>query len=264
MKKKSKNAPIKHANNLTKFWQEFGPNTYPINIDQLIEGAIQSSGYSASLETVMKPLESIEGCLLRVANSDRWNILINENIRNKRRLRFTHAHELGHFMCHRDLQDRFEDSSDTLNDFRQEIEAEANTFASWLLMPANVVRNEFDRTNWNVATLRKLGNRFECSLQASGLRFTNIASQPAAFVVSRDGMVLWATKTRSAPFMNAFCFGDELPKESEARRCFNDGDRQSDHIESGFAWNDYRRSTESQYFDTTGRGYQYTCIEFEQ
>ncbi|RED16718.1 ImmA/IrrE family metallo-endopeptidase [Parasphingopyxis lamellibrachiae] len=264
MRKKSQNRPIKHANRLTRFWQDYGPNTYPLDIDLLIEGAIQSSGYNACLETKRGSFDSFEGCLLRVAKTDRWNILINENITNQRRLRFTHAHELGHFMCHREQQNRFEDSPDTLNDFQQELEAEANTFASWLLMPANVVRDEFDRSSWTVDTLRKLGNRFECSLQASGLRFADIASKPIAFVVSRDGMILWAKKSPSAPYMKAFCSGDELPSDSEAGKLSASSSRHSDDVDSGHAWNEYRRSAESQYFDQTGRGYQYTCIEFEE
>jgi hypothetical protein len=249
---------------LTRFWQDYGPNTYPLDIDLLIEEVIQSSSYNASLKTKGGPFDSFEGCLFRVEKTDRWNILINENMANKRRLRFTHAHELGHFMCHRELQDQFEDSPDTLNDFQQEIEAEANTFASWLLMPANIVRDEFDQSSWTVDTLRKLGNRFECSLQASGLRFAEITSKPIAFVVSRDGMILWATKSRSAPYLKAFCMGDELPSGSHAAKLAASSKLYFGHFDSGYAWNEYHRSSESQYFDRTGRGYQYTCIEFEK
>ena len=50
--------------------------------------------------------------------------MLNSEIENKRRQRFTYAHELGHFMCHLRLRDRFEDSEETLNDFRDEIETE--------------------------------------------------------------------------------------------------------------------------------------------
>lgn len=53
-------------------------------------------------------------------------------------------------MCHRDRRDKFEDNDSSLEDFIDPIENEANTFASWLLIPANLlstnllkVRGEF-------------------------------------------------------------------------------------------------------------------------
>ena len=255
--------PKKEAIRLTKLWQDYGPNTYPLDVDRLIEGALQTSGYNGSLHTVRRPLDSIEGCLVRQKDTNDWLILLNDNIENARRLRFTHAHELGHFMCHRDKQDMFEDSVDSLNDFNREIELEANTFASWLLMPANIVRSEFGSADWGVKTLRDLGNRFECSLQASALRFVSISERPIAFVVSRDGMILWAKSSSKAPFMEAYRFGDELPEYSEAKRQLRDGHRSSDRVETDFAWSENKRAEETQYFDQSGLGYQYTCIEFE-
>lgn len=51
-------------------------------------------------------------------------------------------------MCHRELREKFEDGEDSLNNFRDEIETEANVFASWLLMPANLLRGEFHQTVW--------------------------------------------------------------------------------------------------------------------
>ncbi len=243
-------------------WQEFGPNTYPLDIDALIEGAIQTSGYSGFVETKMQPFESLEGCLVRVNGEDRWNILLNQNIKNGRRLRFTQAHELGHFMCHRDQQDCFEDDINTLNEFSQDIELEANIFASWLLMPADILRNEFGSADWHVQTLCDLGNRFECSLQASALRFASISQKPIAFIVSRDGIILWATKSKSAPYVKAFVFGQVLPYGSQARKMYENRMLLSDRMASKHIWSDYHDCEESQYFDESGLGYQYTCIEF--
>ena len=124
----------KEAIRLTKFWQDHGPNTYPLDIQQLIDGALDSSGFCGELKTKTKDFDSFEGCLVRTKKTEKWTILLNGQTENKRRLRFTYAHELGHFMCHRNLQDRFEDNSKTLNNFADGIEAEANSFASWLLM----------------------------------------------------------------------------------------------------------------------------------
>ena len=254
---------MKEANRLTRLWQDHGPNTYPLDISQLIDGALQNSDFSGELKTRIGRHDAFEGCLVKTENTEKWTILLNSQIENNRRQRFTYAHELGHFMCHRSLRDRFEDSEETLNDFRDEIEKEANAFASWLLMPANILRDEFSGISWNTDSLCEIGNRFECSLQASALRFVGLSSKPIAFVVSRDGMVIWGTKSKSAPFMSSFCFGDELPKDSHAFAAHPNGESCALPQGSGLPWNEYRKAQESQYFDYSGRGYQYTCIEFE-
>lgn len=258
-----KTSPNSEAIRLTQLWQEHGPNTYPLDIAGLIDGAIQRSGFRGSLKTRKRRFSSFEGCLVRAKNTDRWTILLNEKVRNKRRLRFTHAHELGHFMCHREMRDRFVDDEESLNDFHDAIETEANVFASWLLMPANLLRNEFARDRWTTDTLRKIGNRFECSLQASALRYVELSSKPTAFVVSRDGIILWACKSDTAPFMSSYCFGDPLPKGSPALTASNSGVCSGAPERSEYSWNEFQQSTETQYFDTSGHGYQYTCIEFD-
>lgn len=261
---KNDNYPMREAIRLTKLWQEHGPNTYPLDIDKLIEGAIQTSDFCGSLKTIREKFESFEGCLIRVSGEDSWNILLNEAVSNERRLRFTHAHELGHFMCHREKQNCFEDNVNSLNDFDKNIELEANIFASWLLMPANIVRSEFSKENWDTTTLCKLGIRFECSLQASALRYVDVfQDKSVAFIVSRDGIVLWGTKSKNAPYVTSLRFGDDLPEGSNAKSAWKNRSDESVLVESEGVWSKYKTATESQYFDSSGLGYQYTCIIFE-
>lgn len=261
---KTSKPPIKEANRLTRLWQDHGPNTYPLDISTLIDGALQNSDFNGELKTKTNNYDSFEGCLVKTNGANKWTILLNSKIENKRRQRFTYAHELGHFMCHRGLQDLFEDSYETLNNFKDEVENEANVFASWLLMPANLLRDEFSGIGWNTASLCKIGNRFECSLQASALRFVGASPKPIAFVVSRDGTIIWSSKSKSAPFMSAYCFGDDLPAGSHALTAHLGRDASELPHNSGTSWNEYQESSESQYFDYSGRGYQYTCIEFEK
>ncbi len=256
--------PEKEAIKFTNFWQAHGPNTYPLDISKLIDGTIQHSSFHSSLKTKLDYFDSFEGCLVKTRNTSNWTILLNKNTKNKRRLRFTYAHELGHFMCHRNLQDRFEDKDDDLNNFNSKIETEANIFASWILMPNNLLRDEFSQASWNTDILCNIGNRFECSLQASALRYVKLfQKKPRAFVVSRDGMIIWACKSNSAPYMSAYCFGNELPEKSHARESHINNLTCTEQQDVGHAWNEHRRAKESQYFDHSGNGYQYTCIEFD-
>ncbi|MDJ1008193.1 MAG: ImmA/IrrE family metallo-endopeptidase [Paracoccaceae bacterium] len=260
---KTRTDPKREAIRLTKLWQEFGPNTYPLDLDTLVNGAILTSDFSDELVIDKRHFDSFEGSLVRTKGMRKWTMLLNTQVRNVRRRRFTFAHELGHFMCHREIREKFEDSEDSLNDFRDEIETEANIFASWLLMPANLLRGEFHDTAWETATLQTIADRFECSMQASALRHVQLSSKPIAFVVSRDGMIIWATKSNSAPFMTSYMFGDELPSGSHAEECFRNGNVGLERQPVGSVWNDTRHAFESQYFDHSGEGYQYTCIEFQ-
>ncbi|WP_170326776.1 ImmA/IrrE family metallo-endopeptidase [Ruegeria arenilitoris] len=260
---KNKTDPKKEAIRLTKLWQQHGPNTYPIDVDELVNGVILSKDFPDQLLIDRQSFDSFEGSLVRTNGTCKWTMLLNTQVPNGRRRRFTFAHELGHFMCHRELRDKFEDSEESLNDFHDEIETEANIFASWLLMPANLLRDEFQGAVWETETLRAIGNRFECSLQASALRYVSLCTRPVAFVVSRDGMIIWATKSKSAPFMTGYCFGDELPNGSHALAAFQNGDDSTERKAVEPVWNDTRHAFESQYFDSSGQGYQYTCIEFQ-
>lgn len=261
---KNNTTPEKEAIKLTNFWQVHGPNSYPLDIASLIDGAIHSSSFKGELQTRFHDFDQFEGCLVRTQDSDKWTILINDNIANKRRQRFTYAHELGHFMCHRHLQDRFEDTEENLNNFRETIETEANVFASWLLMPNNLLRNEFSHNKWHTDTLCNIGNRFECSLQASALRYVKLSKEPMAFVVSRDGTIIWACKSATAPYMSSYCFGNELPEKSHAKESYTNNLTCTEQQDVGYAWSKLHQAKESQYFDISGNGYQYTCIEFEK
>jgi hypothetical protein len=131
-------------------------------------------------------------------------------------------------------------------------------------MPANIVRSEFSKENWDTTTLCKLGIRFECSLQASALRYVDVfQNKSVAFIVSRDGIVLWGTKSKNAPYVTSLRFGDDLPEGSNAKSAWKNRSDEYVLVESEDVWSKYKTATESQYFDISGLGYQYTCISFE-
>jgi hypothetical protein len=255
-------SPEREANQLTRLWQDFGPNSYPLDIDRLITDAVNSKIPSETLKTQRKHFSSFEGSLVRTNNTGIWTILLNDNIENKRRQRFTYAHELGHFMCHRQLKDKFEDSQGSLNDFNDQLESEANTFASTLLMPANLFREEFEQKAWTSEILRQIGTRFECSLQASGLRYIKLSPKPCAFVVSRDGTIVWATKSKNAPYMTSYLFGSEMPTLPSATEIGEHPCLTTEPLPVGNLWSASQSCIESHYFDASVQGYQYTCVEF--
>lgn len=72
-----------------------------------------------------------------------WVIKINQK-HNKKRQRFTLAHELGHYILHKEKNTGFKDAVFFRNEILDSMEYSANEFASQLLMPESNVRRSID------------------------------------------------------------------------------------------------------------------------
>lgn len=102
----------------------------------------------------------------------------------KVRRRFTIAHELGHYELHRDKSDLFVDKEfiyRSLNSgntaVNQQMEQEANLFASGILMPTDLVRKEVESKNIDLTsedTIKQLAKLFEVSTTAMSIRISSL------------------------------------------------------------------------------------------
>jgi len=107
----------------------------------------------------------------------------------KVRVRFTIAHEIGHYELQHQrgglfvdkpknhLSVQFRDNKSSTGEDIQE--QEANAFAAALLMPAEKVKQELQKTNFDLSdetdkALKKLANDFEVSTQAMAFRLANL------------------------------------------------------------------------------------------
>ncbi len=95
-----------------------------------------------------------------------WTIKINKS-HNVKRQRFTVAHELGHYMMHRNKSATFTDNIFFRAESKEGIEYRANEFASKLLMPADKVRSAIKEGERNLGALAE---RFGVSSPAMKLR----------------------------------------------------------------------------------------------
>lgn len=99
-----------------------------------------------------------------------------------KRIRFTLAHELGHFMLHSDDVPLFIDKTERFNrdgnSSTGEImrEREANAFAAALLMPEKLVREQVEtlKTADDNNYIKELASKFGVSNQAMTIRLTNL------------------------------------------------------------------------------------------
>jgi Zn-dependent peptidase ImmA (M78 family) len=124
--------------------------------------------------------EAVSGLL--VIQDDHAVIAVNER-HHPNRQRFTIAHEIGHFLLHRDSATVFIDASPLF--FRDERSAkgtdveeiEANTFAAELLMPEPVLRelvNDQAVDPFDERALQRLAAEFGVSTLALTIRLTRL------------------------------------------------------------------------------------------
>jgi len=112
--------------------------------------------------------QNISGKLYRDSGSTAgWSISVQSGEPSYRQ-RFTIAHELGHFVLHRDgLTRDLEDDTFYRSGLPHWQETEANAFAADVLMPWNLIR---ELTDAGVLTPAGLANALEVSVTAMNIR----------------------------------------------------------------------------------------------
>jgi len=142
-----------------------------------------------------RPLRHEEGRLLHTGKHG--IISVSFDAYESKKWRFVIAHEVGHFVRHPN-NDSFEactrgDLSDYTGSGR---EAEANDFASELLMPRDLFAKRCDRNRPSLRDIVELADEFQTSLTATSLRFVQFSPEPCAIVHSTNGAIDWVDTTR--------------------------------------------------------------------
>lgn len=128
-------------------------------------------------------MDGASGSIVR--DGEKFTVTVND-LESSNRQRFTAAHELAHYLLHRDLMgdgDRMHRHVDNLYDggqstgdkiFKREHEIQANRLAAQIVMPAPLVRQKFAE-NSDVARLAK---DFGVSKAAMEIRLKNLGLAP--------------------------------------------------------------------------------------
>lgn len=180
----------------------------PVNVAELaLEYTRQISPESYIEHVVADDLPGCEGALVPGDNRPRrWAIMFDRKQSAGRRA-YTIAHELGHFVLHRQLVDDDPDfdggfycSKDAVeHGAGRDIEKEANEFAANLLMPLDDYRRQIPSDR--LADLERLGeaaDRYGVSLTAATLRWLEYTTTRAMVIASVDGFALWAKSSDAA------------------------------------------------------------------
>lgn len=145
--------------------------TLPVKIEEIAR--------SFGLKVIPYPFDdNISGTLVIEQNVIGFN-----QFESRVRRRFTVAHELGHFILHKDKRPIFLDklfrlnSSSTSTDQNYELELEANLFAAAILMPETILRKEVKNIELdfgNEEGIKYLARIFDVSSTAMYYRLKNL------------------------------------------------------------------------------------------
>jgi len=203
--------PSKAASRLTHqlnlFAEVHQAARFPVDVASVAREAAHLFQWSDPIVEVMAaPLKSFEGALFGNDERSLWMLLYNDQMPSKGRIRFTQAHELGHYVLHRSQRSRFECAKDDMFKWAdgQAIEGEANQFAANLLMPLDDFRQRVDGQSVSLDMLGESAERYGVSLTAATLRWIGHTDESALAIASRDGFMLWAVPSRRALRNGAF------------------------------------------------------------
>ncbi|OBU68445.1 toxin [Stenotrophomonas maltophilia] len=184
-----------------------GDPRFPVDVVALAKGAAEIFHWDDPITDVEPAdIRSFEGALFANDTCSRWMLLYNQTLKSPGRIRFTQAHELGHYLLHR--KDRLDFRCATqdmvsLTEQEASMEAQANAFAATLLMPLDDFRQS-TQDGADFEALADCADRYGVSLTAAALRWIDHTDQCAVLISHTDGFINWSVSSRSARAGGAF------------------------------------------------------------
>ncbi|CAM5772576.1 MULTISPECIES: ImmA/IrrE family metallo-endopeptidase [Hyphomicrobiales] len=226
-------SPRKEAIRLSKLLEiSLGADRFPVDVASLAREI--SRNYGDPIDKIVgDELPGFEGMLRPHKKRPAWHIVYSTNPQYRGRERFTIAHEFGHYMLHRpelsaaDYRDGlltkecgFECLPLQSNEWKQaerEREEEADTFASYLLMPIDDYRVQVGRNEMSRELLAHITRRYGVSLLAAVRKWIEFTDTRAAMVVAYDGYARWGRASDTALKTGIFIpSGMPIPEASVA------------------------------------------------
>ncbi|MBD3184178.1 ImmA/IrrE family metallo-endopeptidase [Candidatus Poribacteria bacterium] len=139
-----------------------------------------------------------DGYLISVEGN--WGIMVNSSIKSKARIRFTIAHELGHYTIdyHNSLGYQcFGKDIGSLGEYIKKEEREANEFAVELLMPENVFRQDIQNRDISLKTISFLARKYKTSITSTAIRYARFNPEVCAIIVSEEGKIRYFSYSES-------------------------------------------------------------------
>lgn len=197
------NKPKLQANEVWKVLRLALPEEehFPVDVKRVALEISKAKFSDPITEITACPLPGFEGMLARNQAGTKWMIAYNDKLESDGRIRFTLAHEFGHYLMHRSLREQFKCTQEDMHawdSLERAIEAEADTFASFLLMPIDDFRHQVDGQKFSIDLLMHCTNRYGVSLTAAALKWRDIANGRVIVVAAKDGFLDWSCSNNAA------------------------------------------------------------------
>ncbi|MBO4720228.1 MAG: ImmA/IrrE family metallo-endopeptidase [Prevotella sp.] len=168
-----------------------------------------------------EPLTGCEGRIVYL-NDDYVKITVNSETRYEPRKRFSIAHEIGHYLLgHNKVHC---DNPGTLDCYKQgNQEAEANEFASELLMPTPAFMKAIEGRVFSPQLIEEVSEHFGTSISSVVYRYVTCGPHPIAVVYSYKGKVVWMKKSRNLGRYMIDWKDLDVPKNSVTEEFFQYG-----------------------------------------
>jgi hypothetical protein len=171
----------------------------------VVRQMLPSTPFGAGVREIRPPVRfddaAFEGMLARDPTDPAvWGIAYNGMVSPERQ-RFTIAHELGHFVLHRNRQPSFDCDKESVysgHETIRRIEREADDFAANLLMPGDLLRQWTANRRIDLHVLSAIAQRFEVSFEALCIRFIKYTSERAILVYWDNGYAKYEWRSSSA------------------------------------------------------------------
>ena len=179
--------------------EDLGLADVPV-IPEKVCQAMSSSSYQITLEERQMTSKGFHG--ISIGSVRKAKILVNSNIPNRHRKRFTAAHEIGHVCLHiqTNKKSKFECRAEDISasaSSNDKYEREANEFASSLLMPSSVVSPLVLRNDLIWPLIHRIKDLCDVSLEAAARRAITLSKEPCCLIIHKDGDMWNPIKSRS-------------------------------------------------------------------
>ena len=186
---------------LAKFWLAAGQE-FPVDVKLLALEATKNRFPEPIAKIKEHAIPGIDGMLIKRPSKNHWVIAYDPTVVSPGRINFTLGHELGHFLLHRNKQFEFRCGQGEMLDYEGEMarkmEAEANKFSSYLLMPINDFKAQISGHNISLDLLGHCSDRYGTSFTATALKWMEFTDEAAVLVVARDDFICWSYPSDSA------------------------------------------------------------------
>jgi Zn-dependent peptidase ImmA (M78 family) len=179
------------AERARKLLNDLGLKRPPIPVEEICGRLDIEYMYGANIDS--------EALIIKGCKRKKPLIAVKSNEQYKARVRFSVAHELGHFCIPSHLNETYSCSIEDLNHYQENkpVEKEANEFAAELLIPQQWITQAIKSQDVSMQLIKTLAEEYETSLTATALKVTTDCPDRIAVVYSNSGKAVWFKKSKT-------------------------------------------------------------------